>query len=77
MNKLGKRPEKGTPEYREYYSKMGKLGGNTTKERKLADDPEYYARIGARGGQTMKKRGKEFYSMIGKIGSKKQWGKKP
>lgn len=73
MTKLGKRPAKGTPEYSEYYSKMGKLGGNQTNKRKLGEDRYYYSKIGMVGGQVMKDRGKEHFSRIGKIGSKKQW----
>ena len=74
MQKTKKKLKRGTPEYIEFMREAGRKGGNATKRNQLFKDPDYYAKIGLKGGLAMKNtRGNEFYSAIGKMGSRKQW----
>lgn len=51
---------------KDYFARIGKKGGSSTKEKYGAD---FYAQIGRKGGETMKReRGPEFYSRIGQKG---------
>jgi uncharacterized protein len=50
----------------EFYSTIGRLGGNAVKASRGSD---YYSLIGKRGGDSMKaSHGTDFYSLIGKRG---------
>lgn len=49
----------------DFYSRIGKKGGETVKQR----GPDFYAEIGRKGGEATKRSlGVEFYSRIGKAG---------
>jgi general stress protein YciG len=62
---------KGVVKDSEFFATIGKKGGMATKRRKLQENPNYYADIGLKGGNAMKEtRGKEFYSMIGRMGKR-------
>ncbi|MEO8972710.1 MAG: KGG domain-containing protein [Ktedonobacteraceae bacterium] len=52
-----------------FYSRIGKKGGETVKEKR---GPQFYAEIGKKGGESTKRQqGSEFYSRIGKKGGEK------
>ncbi len=54
-----------------YFARIGRLGGLKTKERKLTENPNYYSDIGTlAGNKIVAERGKEYYSMLGKMPSK-------
>ena len=73
--KTGMRGEPGSPERRAFYQAIGRKGGNRNKQRFLDPkspdyDPYHFEKLGQLAGEKMKKRGKEYFSRIGKIGKK-------
>ncbi len=61
---------KGIVKDRAFYSRIGKKGGINNRE-KHKDDPDHFSTIGRAGGyKLLETRGKEHFSMIGKIPSK-------
>ena len=63
------RKPKGVIKDSAFYAAIGRKGGLSNKKKRLRENPNYYSEIGTKGGQSMLKRGKEYFSMIGKISS--------